>query len=124
MQSANAVCRSNCSWYGVAHVQVDTGAPQVTLRGNGYFAGATTIIGASDAAAVTGAVAFVNPAQLDYRVEAGSNSIDRGETLADVPLDYVGASRPIGSAVDLGAFEVPGGAPVLPTAPRNLRIVR
>lgn len=124
LQSANSVCRSNCSWYAVAHVQVDPAARSVTARTNGYFPGAPALIGISDPAAIGGSVAFVAPTQLDYRVQAGGSSIDRGESLADVPTDYLGVRRPNGPAFDVGAFEVPGAAPSVPGAPRGLRIIR
>lgn len=48
---------------------------------------------------------FVNPAAHDYRLKAGSPAIDAGTTLADVPTDLEGKTRPIGAAFDIGAFE-------------------
>ncbi len=50
-----------------------------------------------------------------YREVAGSPSIDRGATLADVPTDYAGTNRPQGSAYDIGAFEFPAGAAPVPS---------
>ena len=125
VQSANTVCQSNCSWYDVSHVQVDPSATAVSVRTNGYFPGAPALIGVSDPTAATGTVAFAGAAQLDFRVLAGSSSIDRGEPVADVDVDARGVSRPRGPASDLGAFEwAADPVVVLPAAPRNVRIVR
>jgi hypothetical protein len=38
-------------------------------------------------------------------LQAGSPAIDAGLTLADVPMDYAGTSRPQGIRFDIGAFE-------------------
>lgn len=125
VQSANAVCQSNCSWYGVAHVQVDPTAAAVTVRTNAYFPAAPALLGTTDAAAVTGSVSFAAAGQLDFRVLAGSSSIDRAEPVPDVRVDARGVARPGGAASDLGAFEWAGTPTVVtPAAPRNVRIVR
>lgn len=125
VQSVNTVCTSDCTWYAVAHLQVESGAPGVTIRNNGYFQGPPALVGAADSAAVTGAIAFAAPAQLDFHVLGGSDSIDRGESLPEVPVDADGLRRPGGSAYDLGAFEwsSEAGSPPL-SAPTNVRIVR
>lgn len=124
VQSANGVCQSDCSWYTVAHAQV-VSTTSATVRTNGYFPGAPTVLGTTDPAPVGGTVSFVAPAQLDFRVQPGSNSIDRGETVIDVPRDYRGVMRPLGAAYDLGAFEGASSAgSAAPGAPRNLRFVR
>lgn len=125
VQSANGVCRSNCSWYPVAHAQVTALAVAVTVQNNGYAPGAPIVEGATDPRPVTGNVVFANPATLDFRVAAGSGSIDRGEPLADVPVDYAGVLRPSGPAFDLGAFEAPSSVSTrAPAPPQNLRFVR
>lgn len=125
VQSVNTVCTSDCTWYAVAHLQVENGAPGVAIRTNGYFQGPPALVGAADSAAVTGAIAFAAPAQLDFHVLGGSDSIDRGESLPEVPVDADGLRRPGGSAYDLGAFEWSweAGSPPL-SAPTNVRIVR
>ena len=125
VQSPNSVCQIDCSWYSVAHLQIDAAAAsKVLIRNNGYFPGAPTLLGATDPAAVTGAMSFANPAGLDFRVLPGGSSIDRGETLADVPNDFAGLPRPSGAAYDLGAFEsrVNVAQPLAP--PRQVRISR
>ncbi|HET8609204.1 MAG TPA: right-handed parallel beta-helix repeat-containing protein [Burkholderiales bacterium] len=45
------------------------------------------------------------PSALDYEVMAGSPVIDAGTDLSTVPYDYAMATRPAGSAFDIGAFE-------------------
>ena len=108
-----------------AAVEIDAAAAsKVLIRNNGYFPGAPTLLGATDPAAVTGAISFANPAGLDFRVLPGGSSIDRGETLADVPNDFAGLPRPSGAAYDLGAFEfgVNVAQPLAP--PRQVRISR
>ena len=123
VQSENGVCQSNCSWYSVAHMQVDPSARNVTVVNNGYVPGAATFIGASDPTTIGGSVAFVDPVQLDFRVQPGGSSIDKGTPLADVPVDYLGVRRPNGAAFDLGAFEVPASTTgQAPSAPTNVRI--
>lgn len=123
VQSPNSVCKIFCSWYSVAHLQVEaTAASKVLIRNNGYFSGAPALLGATDLAAVTGAMSFANPTGLDFRVLPGGSSIDRGETLAEVPNDFTGVPRPSGAAYDLGAFEF-GVNAVKPLAPpRQVRI--
>lgn len=46
-----------------------------------------------------------------YRPLPGSPAIDRGETLAEVTIDYAGVARPQGPAFDIGAFEAAAGIP-------------
>ncbi len=41
----------------------------------------------------------------DFRLRSGSPLIDVGTTVAEAPNDYVGTSRPIGAAFDIGAYE-------------------
>ncbi len=48
---------------------------------------------------------FVNPSENDYHLQKESPAIDKGETLANVPHDLDGVSRPIGSGYDIGAYE-------------------
>ena len=61
----------------------------------------------------TPASLFVNTAAGDFHLAAGSPAIDRGQTLAAVPIDADGNSRPRGAASDVGAYES-GGAPATP----------
>jgi hypothetical protein len=69
------------------------------------------------------ASAFVDAAQHDYQLAAGSPAVDVGETLPGVPHDRQGTARPQGAAYDIGAFEriVTTGPP---SAPQNLRIIK
>jgi len=50
---------------------------------------------------------FVDPANRDYRLKAGSRAIDAGAALAAVTTDLVGTTRPQGSTHDIGCFEWP-----------------
>src|SRR5207302_750960 len=50
---------------------------------------------------------FVNAAANDFHLQAGSPAIDAGITLAQVPVDADGVSRPQGKAYDIGAYEFP-----------------
>ncbi len=49
--------------------------------------------------------AFVDSANDDYHLAAGSPAIDTGEDLTDVTLDRDSVSRPQGSSADVGAYE-------------------
>jgi hypothetical protein len=68
---------------------------------------------------------FVNAGGFDFRLLEGSPAIDTGRNLAAVvPRDLLGVPRPQGTALDLGAYESAGPAPVpdhfqyLPLVPR------
>ncbi len=83
------------------------GAPTDTIRGRNVLAIATglpsELVGGSNLAAGDGAV--VDAAGHDYRLVAGSMAIDRGEPIANVPVDRDGVSRPQGAGWDVGAYE-------------------
>jgi hypothetical protein len=104
-QSPNSNCLENCQWYTPSHIQSVAPANAVNINNNSYHGTNTTIIGDSDANAITGAVQFINPAVLNFRVLAGSSMIDQGVTLTTVLKDFDGQRRPKGSAFDTGAFE-------------------
>jgi hypothetical protein len=59
---------------------------------------------------------FVNPAAMDYHLQAGSPAIDAGYDLTGlVTEDYDSNPRPQGAGYDIGAFEyMGGGSCVLP----------
>jgi len=48
---------------------------------------------------------FVDPAQSDFRLQAGSPAIDAGVAVKAPDHDCAGKRRPYGAGVDLGAFE-------------------
>jgi hypothetical protein len=61
---------------------------------------------------------FVNIANNDFHLAAGSPAIDKGVTLpAPYNIDKDGVSRPQGSAFDIGAYEFTSGAPVTVVPP-------
>jgi Right handed beta helix region/Pel9A-like, right handed beta helix region len=53
----------------------------------------------------TPAQLFVDPANNNYQLKAGSPVIDDGTALTAVPTDIVGVTRPQGSGYDVGAYE-------------------
>ena len=59
---------------------------------------------------------FMDISRGDFRLKAGSIAIDRGMNLNSTGFssDYSGASRPQGSAWDIGAYEYVGGGVVTP----------
>jgi len=57
---------------------------------------------------------FVDPANNNYALKAGSPAIDAGVALPQVPSDILGVARPQGLAFDIGAYEFP--------APTTLRM--
>jgi parallel beta-helix repeat protein len=61
----------------------------------------------------TPAQLFVDPANHDYRLKAGSPAINAGINRSDLTTDILGNSRPSGGATDVGAYEyqsAPAGA--------------
>lgn len=115
----NGYCRSNCSWYSMAHIQDSLGDPlRVRIDNNGYFPGAPVLLEGSGASVspiqdphpVTGTLAFRNFAILDFQIEPASAVVDSGLSLAEVPRDFNGGLRPLGAAkFDIGAFEFGSG---------------
>jgi len=57
---------------------------------------------------------FVDAAAHDYHLVMGSAPVDAGVPLRDVALDRDGTFRPVGGAIDVGAYEWDGGAPPPP----------
>ncbi len=119
-EGANAACAIYCSWYEPAHVQVGGLAQMVSLSTN-YLAAGLGVIGAVDSSPVTGTTSFLDAASLDYRPAAGSAVIEAGLTLAAVPTDYTGLTRPRGAGYDVGAFEFLTGD-AAPPGPRSLAL--
>jgi MYXO-CTERM domain-containing protein len=52
---------------------------------------------------------FVDAANNDFHLTAGSPAIDKGEALTSVTADHDGTARPVGAGVDIGAFEYCAG---------------
>jgi Periplasmic copper-binding protein (NosD)/IPT/TIG domain len=50
VQADNTVCRSNCSWYRLAHIEKGARATAVTIRGNRFGPGSPIVLGAKDVA--------------------------------------------------------------------------
>jgi hypothetical protein len=48
---------------------------------------------------------FVDSANGDYRLKAGSPAVNAGINLAQLPTDILGVVRPAGSTTDIGAYE-------------------
>jgi hypothetical protein len=70
--------------------------------------GSWTSYSRQDAHSLTGAslaAIFVDPANADFHLAAGSPAIDKGTSAGAPAEDYDGAARPPGSAIDIGAFE-------------------
>jgi hypothetical protein len=67
---------------------------------------------------------FVDAAEGDYHLVAGSPAIDAGLNIgATVPVDRDGNPRPVGTLPDAGAYEFGGVGASLPTAPTNVRMI-
>ncbi len=60
---------------------------------------------------IAGDPEFVDAANGDYHLKAGSPGEDAGKTLALVADDFAGTARPVGSAYDIGALEGQGMNP-------------
>ena len=54
---------------------------------------------------IAGDPQFIDAANGDYHLMAGSPGEDAGQTLGLVPDDFARTARPVGSAYDIGAFE-------------------
>lgn len=67
---------------------------------------------------------FVNAANGNFRLQAGSPAIDRGTPLPEVPTAIDGTLRPQGAAPDIGAYEFGGTSAdtTPPPPPTNLRV--
>jgi hypothetical protein len=83
-----------------------------TLQNNLFFSNSgldpldptgANIIGANGN--IAGDPQFTDAANGDYHLTAGSPGEDAGQTLALVPDDFAGTTRPVGSAYDIGALE-------------------
>lgn len=67
---------------------------------------------------------FVNAAAQDFRLQSGSPAVNKGLTLAAVPKDFAGVTRPQGGSSDIGGYEYTGAATSTKVAaPTTLRVV-
>jgi len=64
---------------------------------------------------------FVDPGKNNLRLKDGSPAIDAGATLAAVPRDVAGVSRPQRAAYDIGAYEMPGSTQIVVSAGDRLQ---
>jgi hypothetical protein len=87
------------------HTFIGLAAKNISSRNNFYAPGHPRMAGKTDTSPQSGAVRFVNPELIDFRVSMGAPVIDRGVPLAAVPADYDGQLRPQGKAYDIGALE-------------------
>lgn len=55
---------------------------------------------------------FVDPANNDFHLKAGSAAIDAGTSLTGITADLEGVSRPQGNAFDIGCYEYRLSSPV------------
>lgn len=124
--------------YAIYIENPSSGLPIVTLNNNLYHNSSNTVthfiqnIGplsldqyqnktGEDLNSFFKAPGFVNPIASDFRLLTYSPAVDTGTTLAAVPDDLNGVSRPQSAGYDIGAYELPsGGEPV--DSPRNLKI--
>jgi parallel beta-helix repeat protein len=93
-------------------VAADGRAVTRTVDANNITVGPSLVIGTSDwgpvpppAALVTSPPSFVNSGGRDYRLTPGSPAIDAGATEGAPAADHLGAARPAGDGIDLGAYE-------------------
>ncbi len=72
--------------------------------------GATVNCGSGNLA---GSPSFVDAANGNFRLQAGSPAIDAANAAGAPAVDYLGNNRPVGAGVDMGAFEFGGAIPRL-----------
>ncbi len=104
-QFDNTVCRTNCSWYSLAHVQTGSQAVGVVISNNFYAPGPAVVIGGVDSAPRSGQAGFVNATAGDFHLRVNSAAINSGRKLVEVTTDFDGRIRPQGSAPESGAYE-------------------
>jgi parallel beta-helix repeat protein len=107
----------------VYHNTIGTASNAIVVHG-----GATDIrnnIGPTSAGNLSfSAALFVNAAEGDYHLVAGSAAIDAGQNIGGmVPDDRDGNPRSAGARPDAGAYEFVGAGAAVPTAPRDVRMI-
>ena len=85
------------------------------------YCGSATVL--SQSAAVLTNPVFVNSAS-DLHLQSSSPAINAGATIASVPTDFGGSTRPQGSAYDIGAYEyvvaIPAPTVTLSASPTSI----
>jgi len=96
----------------------------IHVKNNIVYQAGGIVGGTSVSNNVTTNPSFMNATSGDFRLQPGSDAVDKGVQLAEVPDDFVGVRRPQGTGYDLGAYEQSaGGIDIQPPAtPTNLRI--
>jgi hypothetical protein len=111
----------------VGGIRVEAGASNTIVRNNivvnngtpmwedfGQNTSKSNNLGSTPATGwITGDPSFVNAAARDYHLQADSDAIDAGATVAQVASDFDGLARPQNSIYDIGAYEYPATPAVL-----------
>jgi parallel beta-helix repeat protein len=89
------------------YIKVDSGASGLDIGFNSVY---TSNGQAPAGSAYAGDLWMVNPqlvnvSGLDFHLQSTSPLIDRGTNISQLPDDYEGTARPVGSLMDIGAFE-------------------
>jgi hypothetical protein len=116
---------------GVSNIRLDDGSfNNVWVQNNiAYLSGSTNISISAGGTVVNDHnyaqnPSFVNAATGDFSLQPGSPCIDAGVALTGFADDFRGASRPSGSAWDIGAYEYgTAGLPGPPAAPTGLTVI-
>jgi hypothetical protein len=85
--------------------------PETSDHNLWHYSGGTTVAPTWDTAPIITNPSFVNLGSNDFSLQSTSPAIDAGTTFASTPTDFLGTSRPQGSAYDIGAFEYVSAAP-------------
>lgn len=105
-QARSVLIRNNiCSENRDFQIRNDIGEAEVVIDHNlvhGYRGGANETRGAN---CVEGDPLFVDPAQGDFHLQAGSPAVDAGAVERAPERDIEGGERPQGEGYDLGAYE-------------------
>jgi hypothetical protein len=115
----NNTITGNGTTNGGAGLEMGAAANNPVLRNNLLYGNGTDLIANQGAGNPTVSNTFqsnplfVNAAAHNYALQAGSGAIDAGFTVAAVPVDILGVTRPPG-AYDIGAYEFGGGGPPPP----------
>src|SRR5262249_48859718 len=93
---------ANGGWWGVLNGAYTTNAAIVNniVIANGSTAIENDGSGATTAANFLTDPKFIDASGHDFHLQSGSGAIDKGTSVADVPIDFDGISRPQGAAYD------------------------